>query len=62
MPDSAKEGEINIQLYFDYIYLLFGMGIVAMNYFLLKEEVLYRAKRVKLKLQRTLTKISMRNK
>ena len=60
MPDSAKEGEINIQLYFDYIYLLLGMGIVAMNYFLLKEEVVYRAKRVKMKLQRTLAKMSMK--
>lgn len=35
VPGSSKAGSLNMQLYVDYCYLLIGMGIVAMNYYLL---------------------------
>ena len=52
MPGSSKaEGEgINMNLYVDYCYLLLGMGVVAMNFYLLKEDVLIKSKRLKQKL------------
>ena len=34
VPGSSKAGSLNMQLYVDYCYLLVGMGIVAMNYYL----------------------------
>ena len=34
VPGSSKAGSLNMQLYVDYCYLLFGMGIIAMNYYL----------------------------
>ena len=41
-----------MQLYVDYCYLLFGMGIIAMNYYLLKEEVLIKMRKLKNSLYR----------
>ena len=45
------------QLYIDYFYLLFGMGVVAMNYYLLKEEVMLRVNQVRKKIREVTAKI-----
>ena len=39
-----------MQLYVDYCYLLLGIGVVAMNFYLLKEDVLNKSRRLKEKL------------
>ena len=45
-------GEANHgKLYIDYFYLLFGMGVVAMNYYLLKEEVMVKINQVRKKIR-----------
>ena len=57
VPGSSKAGEINMQLYVDYCYLLLGMAVVAMNYYLLREEVLFKTKKVKMKFRKFCDKI-----
>ena len=48
-----------MQLYVDYCYLLFGMGIIAMNYYLLKEEVLIKMRKLKNRLYRLSQKLHL---
>ena len=39
-----------MQLYVDYCYLLIGIGVVAMNFYLLKEDVVNKSRRLREKL------------
>ena len=58
VPGTSANGEANhAKLYIDYFYLLFGMGVVAMNYYLLKEEVMLRVNQVRKKIREVTAKI-----
>ena len=58
VPGTSSYGETNhAKLYIDYFYLLFGMGVVAMNYYLLKEEVMMRVNQMRRKIRETSAKI-----
>ena len=58
VPGTSANGEANhAKLYIDYFYLLFGMGVVAMNYYLLKEEVMVRINQVRKKIKKVTAKI-----
>ena len=58
MPGTSSYGEAsNTKLYIDYLYLLFGMGVVAMNYYLLKEEVMLRVNKVRKKIREASAKV-----
>ena len=59
VPGSSKAGSLNMQLYVDYCYLLFGMGIIAMNYYLLKEEVVIKMRKLKNRLYRLSHKLHL---
>merc|ERR1712066_186077 len=59
VPGSSKAGSLNMQLYVDYCYLLVGMDIVAMNYYLLKEEVGIKIRKLKIRLQRLSHKLHL---
>ena len=50
VPGSSNAGQVDIQLYVDYCYLLVGLAIVAMNYYMLKEEVVHKSLKFKRKL------------
>ena len=50
VPGSSNAGQVDMQLYVDYCYLLVGLAIVAMNYYMLKEEVLHKSLKFKRKL------------
>ena len=49
-----------MQLYVDYCYLLVGLAIVAMNYYMLKEEVLHKSLKFKRKLSEFCHKLMAR--
>ena len=49
-----------MQLYVDYCYLLVGLAIVAMNYYMLKEEVLHKSLKFKRKLSEFCYKLMAR--
>jgi len=52
VPGSGTDGKMDqAKLYINYSYLLLGMGVVAMNYNLLKEEVLVKAAQAKRKIR-----------
>jgi len=54
--DSA--GHLNhIKLYVSFLYLLLGMGVVAMNYYLLREEVMVRISQVRKKITECSAKV-----
>merc|ERR1719431_2236158 len=58
VPGTSAYGETNqAKLYIDYFYLLFGMGVVAMNYYLLKEEVMVRVNQVRKKIREVSVKL-----
>ena len=58
VPGATYEGEVNhAKLYIDYFYLLFGMGVVAMNYYLLKEEVMVRVNQMRKKIREASAKL-----
>ena len=58
MPGTTIQGEVNnAKLYIDYFYLLFGMGVVAMNYYLLKEEVIVRVYQMRKKIREVSVKL-----
>merc|ERR1711994_393782 len=47
-----REGELNsVKLIINFVYLLVGMAIVAMNYYLLKEEVVLKMQQVEKKMK-----------
>merc|ERR1711915_212442 len=48
---TDQEGHLNhIKLYVSFLYLLLGLGVVAMNYLLLREEVMIRLSQVRKKM------------
>ncbi|XP_040572245.1 potassium channel subfamily K member 15 [Lepeophtheirus salmonis] len=49
-----------IKLVINFVYLLVGMGIVAMCYYLLKEEVSVKTKIIKTRIQKRVTKVKSR--
>ena len=58
VPGTSANGEANhAKLYFDYFYLLFGMGVVAMNYYLLKEEVMVKINQMRRKIKEASAKV-----
>ena len=58
MPGTSANEEANhAKLYIDYCYLLFGMGVVAMNYYLLKEEVMVKVNQMRKKIRKASAKI-----
>ena len=57
VPGSSEASGINFKLYMDYLYLLLGMGIVAMNFYLLKEDVIYKSRTIKEKCSKYVSKI-----
>ena len=58
MPGTSANGEANhAKLYIDYCYLVFGMGVVAMNYYLLKEEVMVKVNQIKRKIREASAKV-----
>ena len=58
VPGTSAYGEAShAKLYIDYFYLLFGMGVVAMNYYLLKEEVMLRVDKIKKKMKEASAKV-----
>merc|ERR1719154_449540 len=58
VPGTTIQGEVNnAKLYIDYFYLLFGMGVVAMNYYLLKEEVMVRVNQMRKKIREVSVKL-----
>ena len=48
---------VDMQLYVDYCYLLGGLAIVAMNYYMLKEEVLHKSLIIKRKISTICDKV-----
>ena len=57
VPGSSNAGQVDMQLYVDYCYLLVGLAIVAMNYYTLKEEVMLKSLKFKRKLSEFCHKI-----
>ena len=57
VPGSSNTGHVDLQLYVDYCYLLVGLAIVAMNYYMLKEEVVHKSLKFKRKLSEFCHKI-----
>ena len=57
VPGSSNAGQVDLQLYVDYCYLLVGLAIVAMNYYMLKEEVVHKSLKFKRKLSEFCHKI-----
>ena len=58
VPGTSAYGEAShAKLYIDYFYLLFGMGVVAMNYYLLKEEVMLRVNKIRKKIREASAKV-----
>ena len=60
VPGSSNSGQVDMQLYVDYCYLLVGLAIVAMNYYMLKEEVVNKSLKFKRKLAEFCHKIMNR--
>ena len=53
--------QVNFKLYVDYCYLLCGMAVVAMCYYLLKEEVTRQVGRFKQKITERCRKLKIEN-
>ena len=60
LADSNNGSTDQVKLVTNFVYLLVGMGMVAMCYYLLKEEVLVRVARAKARLKEKLLKCKER--
>ena len=60
LADSDSGSTDQVKLVTNFVYLLVGMGMVAMCYYLLKEEVLVRVARAKARLKEKLLKCKER--
>ena len=58
VPGTSASGETNhAKLYIDYFYLVFGMVVLAMNYYLLKEEVMVKVNQMRRKIKEASAKV-----